>query len=306
MKISNYDQFDYDYSKYWKNRNYEHVSEVHALSKLMNDMKGKWFMDLGGSYGRHLPNYYSKYENPIIVDYSLNTLINNKERIWKSYPNTKLVAANAYYLPFRDSVFDGSTMVRVLHHIENTDQFFTELVRVLKDKSTHIQEFANKMHIKARITHLLKMDKAFFSTEPYQQPTHNNFEGSNGIESVFLNFHPTYLKKMLKEKGFRLLTKQGVSYLRLGILKKIFPSILLFNLEKLMQKMFGRTHISPSIFYKLSLKKDSKSKDYEAFEDILVCPKCKTDLKFRNEECVCTQCKNRYEKVAGVWDFRVQ
>lgn len=306
MKISNYDQFDYDYSKYWKNRNYEHLSEVYALSKLMKDTKGKWFMDLGGSYGRHLPTYYDKFENPIIVDYSLNTLINNKERIWKQYPKTKLVAANAYYLPFKNDVFDGSIMIRVLHHIENTNQFFDELVRVLKNQSTHLQEFANKMHIKARIKHLLKLDKSFFNTLPYQQPTHNNFEGTQGVESVFLNFHPTYLRKMLKDKGFKLVTKQGVSYLRIGILKKIFPNVLLISLEKLMQKLFGKSHISPSIFYKLTLKKDSTKDEYDNFEDILICPKCKSELKFKKEECVCTQCKGRYEKVAGVWDFRVQ
>lgn len=307
MKISNYDEFEYDYSTYWKNRNYEHFAEVIALKKLFLEDNGNFFIDIGGSFGRHLPMYYNKFKNPIIVDYSLNTLLNNKFRILENYPNTKLIAANVYFLPFRESSIDGSAMIRVLHHIEDFDKFYKQLSYVLKDNATHIQEFANKIHIKARIKHLLKRDFKFFDLTPYQQPTALNFEGSNGTETVFLNYHPEFIIKEVSKFGFTLEDKLGVSYFRINFIKRLVPLKLLIWLEGITQKIFGRTSLAPSIFFKLKIKKSKENNNtYNKLEDILVCPKCKSELIFKKDICTCSECKNKYEKVADIWDFRVQ
>lgn len=306
MKISNYDEFEYDYSTYWKNRNYEHFAETIALKKILNDVSGNWFLDIGGSFGRHLPVYYSKFKHPIITDYSLNTLINNKFRILEKYPNTSLIAANAYYLPFRDSVFDGSMMVRVLHHIEEPKAFFDQLKSILSNKGVHVQEFANKIHIKARIRNLIKINRSFFSTDPYQQPTLKQFEGSNNKETVFLNFHPKYILKELKDRGFNVISEVGVSFLRSGIVKKFVPIKLTIFIENMLQKIYFIRYFAPSVFFKTTISKENEINSYEKLEDILVCPRCKSDLKFKNEHCECTKCKSQYEKVAQVWDFRVE
>lgn len=306
MRISNYDQFDYDYSKYWKNRSYEHLCEVSAINSLKKKIKGKWFLDVGGSYGRHIPSYYSSFEKPVIIDYSLNTLISNKERIWKEYPNTSLIAANIYFMPFKQNTFDGGMMVRVLHHIENPQKYFSQLSTILKNKAIFFQEFANKIHIKAVLKHLLRFDFKFFSIDPFQQPTHKSFEGTAGVESVFLNFHPNYIKRLVTENGFTVLAKRGVSYLRIPLLKRFISPVILMPFEKLLQVLLGNSNIAPSIFYKLRMDKLESNSDFNDLEDILVCPKCKSDLVFKNEECICSKCKSRYEKVAGIWDFRVQ
>lgn len=307
MKISNYDQFEYDYSTYWKNRNYEHFAEVMSLSKLFKGLKGKWFLDVGGSYGRHLPSYTSNYSNPIILDYSLNTLINNKERIRSKYPQTELVAANVYHLPFRSNTFDGAMMIRVLHHIQEPESYLKEISTVLKSKSIYIQEFANKIHIKARIKHLLKGDFKFFTVEPYQQPSHGNKEGSKGEESVFLNFHPKSINQVLRKFGFNKITQVNTSFLRLPAFKKILPFKLHILFEKILQKLLSWTNLAPSIFYKLTLiKKLARETSYDNLEEILICPKCKGELNFKKEECICKECKHRYEKVVGIWDFRIQ
>ncbi|MCC7289750.1 class I SAM-dependent methyltransferase [bacterium] len=308
MKISNYDEFEYDYSIYWKNRNYEHFSEVIALMKMLENCSGEWFLDVGGSYGRHLPLYYSKYKHPVIVDYSLNTLVNNKFRIWEKFPNTNLVAANVYKLPFRDSSFNGSMMVRVLHHLENADVYFQELQRILCNEAMHIQEFANKVHIKAAFKALLKGNLQFFNLNPYQQPTHNQGEGSGGQSTVFLNFHPKDIAQRLKILGFTLLKKQDVSFFRLELIKKIIPIRLLVMFEGLMQRAVSWTSIAPSIFYKLVLKKKTpkEGQNFGKIEDILICPNCQGELDFKKETCKCSKCEARYEKVAGIWDFRVQ
>jgi ubiquinone/menaquinone biosynthesis C-methylase UbiE len=53
-------------------------------------------------------------------------------------------------------------MVRVLHHIEKPEEYFKEAKRVFKKDATYIQEFANKVHIKAKIKALLKRDLSSF------------------------------------------------------------------------------------------------------------------------------------------------
>jgi ubiquinone/menaquinone biosynthesis C-methylase UbiE len=304
MKISNYDENDYDYSVYWKNRNYEHNSEVTVLSKLLNHEQGSWFLDIGGSFGRHLPLYSKKYAHPVITDYSLNTLINNKFRILKNYPNANLVAANAYHLPFRSAVFDGTMMVRVLHHLEDSALAFNETKRCSSANSIHIQEVANKVHLKARLKHIF--DLKFFDWTPYQQPTKHSFEGTNGTETVFLNFHPDYIRNQFSKLNFKLASKTSVSMFRLSILKKTFsPSVLNFS-EKIFQSVFGWTYLAPSVFLKFKNLNTPDVSSFNKLEEILVCPKCKSELTFKNEECVCNSCKAKYEKVAGIWDFRIE
>ena len=164
-EISNYDHFDYDYSEYWKGRTYENESEKMILSEIFSNYKGKWFLDVGGSYGRLTSTYYNRYSHPIVLDYSLKTLQKNYPIIQSKYPNTIFIAANAYKMPFKEDTFDGALMVRVLHHIEKPDLYFKELKRILYNNSVYVQEFANKIHIKARIRAILKKDFSIFNTE---------------------------------------------------------------------------------------------------------------------------------------------
>ena len=94
-KVVNYDGFDYDYTTYWKNRAYENNAEHLVLDSLLKNESGKWFIDIGGSYGRLTDTYSSKFDNCIIIDYSLKTLKKNNDLVVKSFPNTTLNAANA-------------------------------------------------------------------------------------------------------------------------------------------------------------------------------------------------------------------
>lgn len=307
MKISNYDKFEYDYSTYWKNRNYEHFAEVISLKTLLKNMRGDWFLDVGGSYGRHLPTYSNNFKHCVIVDYSLNTLINNRERIGSKFPNTHLIAANAYFLPFKKNVFDGAVMVRVLHHIQEPRLYLKELTHTLKNDAQYIQEFANKMHLKAILKHTIKGDLKFFNPLPYQQPTTGKPEGSTGEESIFLNYHPSNIKKLLHEEGFFKTKQINASFFRLPLLKRLIPFKLLIFLETISQRIFSWTNIAPSIFYKLKLKKNTEiNPEIDELEDTLVCPRCKGDLIFKKEECNCPKCKTSFEKVVGIWDFRTQ
>lgn len=303
--IADYDTLNYDYRQYWKNREYENISEIEVLKKLLKDLHGEWFIDIGGSYGRLTSQYYKKYKNCIILDYSLKTLQDNFEYIKKNFPNTLPICANAYKLPFKDSAFDGGLMVRVLHHLERAQEYFGEAYRVLNSDSVYIQEYANKKHIKAVIKGILKLDFSVFSKEPYQQPTKENYEGARkGSYVPFFNYHPKWIKDSLKKSGFKILNSVGCSFFRINILKRVFGIKILILFEKISQKVLSWTNISPSIFVKCTIEKKEK-KEYKELKDILQCPQCSGELNIQESKAKCIKCQREYLKKDNIWDFRV-
>lgn len=306
--VSDYDLFDYDYSTYWRNREYESMAEKYLLDNIFDRKKGIWFLDIGGSYGRLAATYCSQYSNPIILDYSLKTLQKNKDFIKAKFPDIELIAGNVYKMPFRDNVFDGAMMVRVLHHIENTDDCFCEVNRVMDNNSVYIQEFANKMHLKAVIRALLHFNFKFFNKTPYEHPLSNSkAEGtSDGLKGIFYNFHPAYVKESLRRHGFEVKKEYGCSFLRIPILKKLLNEDIILFFEKIFQKILSWTNIAPSLFYVSTTKKDTNEKFNEDIKEILVCPECKGELIFEtSESCICKKCKKKYKKEDDIWDFRV-
>lgn len=305
-KIADYDTLNYDYKQYWKNREYENSAEQIVLEKLLTNENGDWFIDIGGSFGRLTPTYYEKYKNCIILDYSLNTLQNNYEYIKKNFPNTILIAADAYHLPFKDNSFNGGLMVRVLHHIEKPKEYFTEAYRIFNNNAVYIQEYANKRHIKAILKGILKFDFSVFSKDPYQQPTKENYEGARkGSYVPFFNYHPKWMNETLREKGFTVLSTTGCSFFRMNILKKIFGTKVLIFFEKIAQTLLSWSNISPSIFIKSSIKKETDIQTGIELKDILLCPKCGGELDIEGENAICKDCKKRYSKKENIWDFRV-
>jgi ubiquinone/menaquinone biosynthesis C-methylase UbiE len=305
QKVVNYDGYDYDYSTYWQGREYENQAEHLVLQNFLEKEKGNWFIDIGGSYGRLADGYADKYRHCIILDYSLKTLQKNHQFITKNYPNCILIAGNAYSMPFKENIFDGGLMVRVLHHIERQRDYFKELSRILKEDGIYIQEFANKIHIKARIKAFLSGDKSIKDRKPYQQPT-IHLEGAKGDGVSFLNYHPEYIETLLEESGFDIEEKQGCSYLRIPILKKIFGTKILLFFEKIFQNLFAKADISPSIFFKTELDEGEEGKKCEKLEEIVACPSCKGALKLEEDTATCKDCEKKYIKEKGVWDFRTE
>jgi ubiquinone/menaquinone biosynthesis C-methylase UbiE len=302
-RISNYDECSYDYKDYWTSRKYEDKAEKIVLEKYFKNLNGKFCLDIGGSFGRNLPVYYEKYETPIILDYSLKTLQKNKSAILDKYPKTKLIAANAYHIPFKDASIDTSVLVRVLHHIQEQNDFFQEVKRITK--KYFILEYANKIHLKAILKWLLTLKFKNFSTKPYQQPSQGNYEGVKKDEdTVFLNYHPKYIKEILSKYDFKILRKTNCSFLRMNFFKKLLPLSFLIMKEKAFQICFSWTNIAPSIILK-TLQTKSKKQNFDIFEDILCCAKCKGDLEFKGKIAYCKSCKISFEKKDGIWDFRI-
>ncbi len=306
-KIADYDTYDYDYSTYWGKREYEHKSEVLVLEKLLKNKEGEWFVDIGGSFGRLTGLYYKKYSNPVIVDYSLKTLQKNYSRLKRDFPDIQLIAANAYFLPFRNNTFEAGLMVRVLHHIQEQKKYTKEISRIINSGGIYIQEYANKVHIKAVIRALLTFNLSFFNRSVYQQPDKHNYEGTKeGSKVLFLNYHPRYIYELFKENNLDIKVKYGCSFLRINFLKKFLDCKTLLFGENIFQRTLSWANIAPSIFVMAEVKKENVNpKKFNTLNDILLCPKCKGELKIDEKKAVCKECKTEYLKKENIWDFRI-
>jgi ubiquinone/menaquinone biosynthesis C-methylase UbiE len=308
-EISNYDGDNYDYRTYWSERAYEDQAEKIVLKKLMRGHKGKRFIDIGGSFGRNIPLYAKKYDEFVIMDYSLKTLLKYEKEILDEYPNAKLVAGNAYNLPFAKNSFDGAMTIRVLHHLEDPEGYLKAVSKVLAHNGILIQEIANKVHLKAAFKWIFTGNFEMLDQSPYKQPTRSDEEKEGSQEeSVFLNFHPTHIKNSMKTNGFSNFVKSSCSFLRIPSLKKIFPLSFLVSLEKLMQLLFSKTNIAPSVFYKAKMVKALKSEAMlsKSFNEILRCPSCQKKLTFGDDgnTAECEKCNSTYAKHSTVWDLR--
>lgn len=304
-EISDYDRENYDYKEYWDGREYEDAAEKKLLTKLMYNMKGQRFIDIGGSFGRNTPLYADKYKEVVIMDYSLQTLLKYEKQILKAHPNATLIAGNAYKPPFKVNSFDGGLTLRVLHHLEDPEGYFEAVSKILSNKSVFIQEIPNKVHLKAKLKWLLKGKLKMLNTQPYRQPSKNT-EGSKD-KGIFLNFHPKHVKQMMQNVGFTNFKKSGASYLRVPVLKKILPLKTLLILETIAQSLFKPTNIAPSIFFKATLKKEAMDNIKDTnISQILCCPKCNSELNIRKNTATCKNknCANRYQKHSTVWDLR--
>ncbi|MCB9789624.1 methyltransferase domain-containing protein [Candidatus Nomurabacteria bacterium] len=324
-KLADYDKYHYDYRTFWDRRKYEDGAERIALRSILKGERFERFIDIGGSYGRLTDEYYDRADHIYILDYSLETLLRNKQEILSRFPNTTLVAANAYYMPFKDSVFDGGMMVRVLHHIDDQSKLFDEISRIFTSGGRFILEYANKRNLK----NVLKLKKAerekFLNVKPYQQPQQGNNEGTKGESVVFLNYHPLYLNEISTSAGFKTLSARSTSFFRSTPLTKLPLSISLL-LERFLQYTMSWAQLTPAVF--LDLEKNSphvreglSGRDSNGLEDkkvgsrkdisdqknplsILSCPVCHGDLNDISTSPTCRSCERKYSLHDGVLDLR--
>lgn len=238
-----YDTFDYP--SYWVGREYEHESEVFAISELLSRIeKIHTIIEIGAGYGRLVPIYSFRAKKVILTDPSLKLLREAK----KDLKDKKITYINSkgenLKNKMRASVADLAILVRVLHHIKDPEKILSNASRVLKRKGYLILEFANKYHFKARIIEFFKGNLTF----PIDISTKDIRTRKRKKGLPFSNYHPEKIIQMLKKKGFEIVEIRSVSNIRNPLIKKIFPSHTLVELEKKLQKPLAKIFFGPSIF----------------------------------------------------------
>ena len=289
--VIDYEGSDYQTS-FWEEggREYEDRCEQIALKTLLPD-QGELLLEIGAGAGRNTPRYKG-FKRVVLLDYSLTQLQQAQTYLGRSNSYT-YVAGDVYRLPFVDGLFDGGTMIRTLHHMQDPLAALEQSRRVLQEGSPFILEYANKQNLKAILRYTLgRQDWNPFSLE--------------AIEFTKLNFdfHPRMIRQHLSEAGFDLQNQLTVSHFRINILKRVIPAGLLAAVDGLLQPTGKLWQLSPSVFTRSTARQFGSPPPGKGF---FQCPECGTALPDQAEgssQLDCPSCGKTYPILDGIYDFR--
>jgi ubiquinone/menaquinone biosynthesis C-methylase UbiE len=240
-----YNDKNYDYTKYWNGRDYENTAEFLALKKLLPKGKdeSKSIIDIGGGFGRLIPIFRDHFGSITVFDYSQKLLDLAKETGNQAGVPVKTIQCDIYEISTcSQDRYDYAAMVRVSHHLKDLQAVFEQIRGVLNDRGIFILEIANKMHFKSIMKNLVRCNFKYFTQDSVSIATR---------EVTFMNHHPKKIEKMLKNAGFRIDRVLSVSNFRSSFIKKLFPIKLLLKFEDFGQGLLSSFYFGPSIFYKL-------------------------------------------------------
>lgn len=239
---------NYDYPSYWDSRQYEHASELAAISTLLEKIpKVKKAIEIGAGFGRLAPSYSFRVKKIILSDPSAKLLSLARKNL-KDVKNVKYLQSTLQNLRkiTKQKKFDLVVMVRVLHHITNIDASFKIIHKMLSSNGYFILEYANKRNLKATLRHLLKGDITY-PMEIY--PLDLSSKKSKREKTLpFINYHPDQIIQTLKSANYEIIQTLSVSNIRSTFLKRIFPLSFLLDIEKLLQKPLSSIKFGPSVF----------------------------------------------------------
>ena len=289
--VIDYEDSDYQTS-FWDEggREYEDQSEEIALKRLLPD-QGKLLLEIGAGAGRNTPRYRG-FQRVVLLDYSLTQLQQAQEHLGRC-DRFIYVAGDVYRLPFVDNLFDGSTMIRTLHHIKDPITALNQVQRVLMTESPFILEYANKKNLKAILRFALgKQDWNPFTLE--------------AVEFVDLNFdfHPRSIQNWLLETGFELEKQLTVSHFRINLLKRTIPTRLLVFFDSIFQFTGKWWQLTPSVFTRSKAIKSDQTVVGGGFFQCPVCGSGFEDDGKDSKQLVCKSCSESYPIVDGIYDFR--
>ncbi len=238
----------YDYPSYWKGREYEHKSEVLAINKLLTKIPEiNKVLEVGAGFGRLLTSYKYRAKKVILSDPSAK-LISKAAKKYKKLKNVEFIQSSLQNLESKKGLgkTDLILMVRVLHHIEDIDNAFKTISKLLIKKGYLILEFPNKNNLKASVRNILKGDITYpISIFPVDiRSRYNKRKGT----LPFINYNPDQIIEKLKENDFEIIDIRSVSNIRSTFLKKLIPIHTLLDIEKIVQRPFAKIYFGPSFF----------------------------------------------------------
>ena len=292
--VCDYEGSDYQTS-FWDQggRAYEDGAEEVALRRLL-PAAGKLMLEVGAGAGRNTPRYQG-YERVVVMDYSVTQLEQAQQRLGQSDAYI-YVAADVYKLPFRSGLFDGATMIRVLHHMSEPQKALHQIRQALQPGAIFILEFANKLNLKAILRYLLKRQK--WSPFTLEQ-----------VEYISLNFdfHPKAIRQWLKEENYDVQRHLTVSHFRIGFLKRTLPTGLLVWMDSLASLTGDWWQLSPSVFVRSETvgAVPPAANLLDADEaDFFICPECRQPLPAPQDDIFTCSCGLRWGKHNGIYNFK--
>ena len=226
------DAKDYDLKR-WISATGEYNDQIHkkitlSLSWPINQ---QWVLEVAIGTGRIAIELALRGANVVGIDISQAMLNQTKSKIQALgiYQKVKLVAGNAYTLPFAKGSFDKCVCINALNHIPNTRRVIQEISRVLKPGGILVINFTNLWSLYFPIGLIV------------------NLRNRSWRNKVYTHWHTTsQIRRICKEANLEICEIQGMFYL-----PQRLPKILTLLFKKLDEKMrvSGRW-IAPALFLK--------------------------------------------------------
>ncbi|MCW1907831.1 MAG: class I SAM-dependent methyltransferase [Candidatus Saccharibacteria bacterium] len=241
-KADQYNDPSHNYLHYWNGRDYEHMSEVVAIRRLLKGRRFKHAVDIGGGYGR-LSITLGEFADKVTLAEPSQQQLDIAKGFLKDHPHIEQKLVQAGDMPFKDGSVDLFAMIRVMHHLPDPTAEFKELSRALSDDGWLILEVANYAHGRNRVKHLLKGKKL-----PVDPVDIRSAANKRDDEIPFVNHNPKTVIKQLAHAGLKVEKVLSVSNLRSPGLKKMVPRGLMLSVERVMQPTLAKTYFGPSVF----------------------------------------------------------
>jgi SAM-dependent methyltransferase len=242
-KADQYNDPKHNYLHYWDGRQYEHLAEEIAISKLLRGKHFKKAVDVGGGYGR-LCVQLEKYADHVTLAEPSQQQLDIAAEFLKDHPEIDRQLMQADDLRFPDGSLDLLTMIRVMHHLPDPSAEFQEIARVLSADGYAIIEVANYLHMRNRLRHIAKRQRL-----PIKPVDIRSAANRREDEIPFVNHNPATVIRQLEHAGLRVETTLSVSNLRSVRLKKIMPREVMLGAERLLQRPLATVYFGPSIFF---------------------------------------------------------
>lgn len=287
--VCDYEGSDYQ-QRFWEagERHYEDQVEAIAIRRLL-PKSGKLLLEVGAGAGRNTERY-GGYDRIVLMDYSRTQLEQAQARLGND-DRYIYVAADVYRLPFVDGLFDGATMIRVLHHMADAPAALAQIRQTLAPEAVFLLEYANKLNLKAIGRYLLRrQDWNPLDRQPVE------------FIDLNFNFHPAAVRGWLRGQGFSIQRQLTVSHFRLGVLKRKLPTRWLVALDSLFQPTGNLWQLTPSVFVRAEADDSIAAASPGAF---FKCPECGQPLP--NEEqglLSCANCGSKWGRKNGIYDFK--
>ena len=221
-----------DYENFWTGPAKQYLDELERLIVAESLPGGDAVVDIGAGFGRMGRCYIGKYRSVHMVEPASNL----REDAARTYGDAvNYHEASIYKMPFPDATFDAAVMVRVFHHLGDSEAAVREIHRVLKPGGLLVFNYSNKRNIKRLGLFLLGRGK-----NPLAQD-------SEEYASTLVGHSPDYVEQVLRSSGFTIEAQYGV-----GMMDKVvgaFPFMgRLLRPSSASARLLGNLRLAPAQF----------------------------------------------------------
>jgi ubiquinone/menaquinone biosynthesis C-methylase UbiE len=277
-----------EYKEFWNEASKTRLDELEKkiICKLL-PTSGYRIIDIGCGFGRLSSCYLNRFEQVVMLDGSIELLRQAQVTVGE---RGIYIAADANHMPFRPSSFDCAVMIRVFHHMQDSQMILTELQRVIGNGGSLVFNYSNKLSARQLILWMF-------------HPTRENLLSMKprGLGTELISHHPAYIQQLLKQKEFKLTKSLGA-----GIFDKLpDPSGRLISLAEAFAPIFGTIKLAPWINCQAVVSSGGALEIGKNLDDLLLCPACHGELIHQSNACTCTGCERSFPIDDGILDFRI-